>query len=193
MGLSQSSHTGVEVPKLKAGDIIMTRAKKNWFTNFFLKFIQYGGGGDPARFTHVSCMIAPNMLIEAQAKVVKRDMIQVKKYMAKKAYRIVRKDDLSDEDAAGIAERLNSKLGEKFSLVTIFWQFWDNLFRTNWFTATLNRSNSIVCSSLIAMAWQDQIGLKFNKRDWFSVEPDDVDDETQKEGWTVISEKVEGV
>jgi len=41
------------------------------------------------------------------------------------------------------------------------------------------------------MAWQDQIGLKFNKRDWFSVEPDDVDDETQKPGWTVISERIE--
>jgi len=193
MGLSQSSYTGVEVPKLKAGDIIMTRAKKNWFTDFFLKFIQYGGGGDPARFTHVSCMVSPNMLIEAQMKVVKRDMLQVKKYMAKKAYRIVRKDDLSDKDAEGIAARLNKELGKKFSLVTIFWQFWDNLFKTNWFTGTLNRSNSIVCSSLIAMAWQDQIGLRFNGRDWFSVEPDDVDDETQKEGWTVVSEKVEGV
>jgi len=106
MGLSQSSYTGVEVPKLKAGDIIMTRAKKNWFTDFFLKFIQYGGGGDPARFTHVSCMVSPNMLIEAQMKVVKRDMLQVKKYMAKKAYRIVRKDDLSDKDAEGIAAPL---------------------------------------------------------------------------------------
>lgn len=189
MGLSQSSYTGVEVPKLKAGDIIMTRGQNNWFSDLFLKFIQWGGGGDPARFTHVSCMISPNMLIEAQSRVVKRDMLQVKKYMSKKVYRIVRKDDLSDEDATGIAERLEEKLGEKFSVMTIFWQFWDNLLRTNWFTATLNRSNSIVCSSLIAMAWQDQIGLKFNKRDWFSVEPDDIDDETQKSGWTVISER----
>jgi hypothetical protein len=193
MGLSQSSYTGVEVPKLKAGDIILTRAKSNWFINFFLKFIQYGGGGDPARFTHVSCMIAPNMLIEAQMRVVKRDMLQVKRYMSKKAYRIMRKDDLTDEDAAGIVVRLSNELGNKYSLATIFWQFMDNLFRTNWFTGTLNRSNGIVCSSLIAKAWQDQIGLRFNGRDWFSVEPDDVDDETQKPGWTVMSEKVEGV
>jgi len=138
-------------------------------------------------------MVSPNILIEAQMKVVKRDMLQVKKYMAKRAYRIVRKDDLSDEDAEGIAVRLNKELGKKFSLVTIFWQFWDNLFKTNWFTGTLNRSSGIVCSSLIAKAWQDQIGLRFNGRDWFSVEPDDVDDETQKPGWTVLSEKIEGV
>jgi hypothetical protein len=138
-------------------------------------------------------MIAPNMLIEAQMRVVKRDMLQVKRYMSKKTYRIMRKDNLTDEDAAGIAMRLSKELGSKFSLATIFWQFMDNLFRTNWFTGTLNRSNGIVCSSLIAMAWQDQIGLRFNGRDWFSVEPDDVDDETQKPGWTVISEKVEGV
>jgi len=192
MGLSQS-YTGIEVPKLKAGDIILTRAKKNWFTDLFLKLIQYGGGGDPARFTHVSCMVAPNMLIEAQMKVVKRDMLQVKKYMSKRAYRIVRKNDLSDGDAAGIAERLHWELGRKFSLATIFWQLCDNLFRTNWFTGTLNRSSGIVCSSLVAKAWQDQVGLRFNGRDWFSVEPDDVDDETQKSGWTALSEKVEGV
>lgn len=193
MGLSESLYTGIEVPKLKAGDIIMTRAKKNWFIDLFLKLIQYGGGGDPARFTHVSCMVSPNMLIEAQMRVVKRDMLQVKKYMSKRAYRIVRKDDLTDEEGIGIAIRLNNELGKKFSLMTIFWQFLDNIFKTNWFTGTLNRSSGIVCSSLIAKAWQDEIGLKFNDRDWFSVEPDDVDDETQKSGWTVISEKVEGV
>ena len=180
----------VVVPPLKAGDIILTRAKDNWVVKLFLKLIKYGGGGDPARFTHVSCMVAPDMLIEAQMRVVKRDINQVKKYMNKKAYRIMRKKNLTNVDRAGISRRLNNELGKRYSLVTIFWQLLDNLFRTNWFTSTLNRSNSIVCSSLIAKAWQDQTGLKFNDRDWFSVEPDDIDDETQKEEWLVISEKV---
>jgi len=180
----------IVVPPLRAADIILTRGKDNWFIKLFLKFIQYGGGGDPARFTHVSCMVASDMLIEAQMRVVKRDINQVKKYMNKKAYKIVRKKSLSHEDFTGIAKRLNNELGKKYSIMTIFWQFWDNLFRTNWFTGTLNRSNGIVCSSLIAKAWQDEIGLKFNDCDWFSVEPDDIDDESQKEGWIVISGNV---
>lgn len=172
---------------MQCGDIVLMYSRKFlsraiiWALNFFQQ--------DDAYYSHVAIAVNDKEVTEALSHGIRKRSFEESASGAKR-YKIVRYKYLTDKQMFEIQERLLEKVNTNYNYWQIFLQLLDNMFNTNWFTRKLNfwKGELNICSSYVAWAYYKATGLKFNDVHWSSVEPDDIDDETEKNenDWEII-------
>jgi len=167
--------------KLDTGDIIFT-SKDSLIVKFMDLFQK-----DPVRWGH--CLLVKNSssAFEAKNSVRLVSLSEVFKRKRSKKYKIIRYKKLTNKDKSILIEACNTVVGKPYSWKRIFLQFLDHIFFTNKFSRMDKSFRNQVCSSLVAWSYSF-VEIKFNNIDWFSCEPDDIDDHyiNNMEGWKLL-------
>lgn len=157
---------------LKPGDIILTKGFKGivvWFLNLFQK--------DKVHYGHVSMVVSPSCIIEAGYKV---RLISIDNFFKKhKSFKIIRFKWLSFNSSTRLVTLIKSQLNVDYGWTRFLLQILDNVFHTNYFTKLDKSEENQICSSLVAWAYFEVLGINFNKVPWNSCEPDDIEDEVE--------------
>lgn len=156
--------------KLEPGDIILT-SKDSFIAQFMRNFQD-----DPVVYGH--CMMVANdgYVIETGFYGIKK--ITIDQFLKeRKHFKVIRPTCLTNmqlQDVVGVASLL---VGLKYSFKRMFLQLLDHLFFTNFFTSLDKDRQNQVCSTVVSYSYYVACGIKFNDVEWFSVEPDDIDDD----------------
>lgn len=163
--------------KLKPADIIITKDKDSLFSKAILTVLRFFQK-DKVKYQHVMMAVDDESCIEALWEVelnITRD-----RFGDFERYKIIRHKNLTDEQRENIVRRAKTLLGLKYSVLRICLQLLDQVFNTNWFTKRVKNPDQQICSSLVAWCYAVETGIKINSLNWAAVEPDDIDDETQR-------------
>jgi len=174
---------GDTIMDLKPADIILTRGR-----NILSKMILYVlrlFQDDPVNFNHVLMVCGENLGIEADKKIRYVDLDKI--FQKAAGYKIIRRIDLTDKQRKNIVKKTKFCLGQKYGYRRLVRQLFDQIFHTNWFTKNL-KSKKHICSGLIAWAYYVVCKIKFNDIGWRSVEPDDIEDCSDKRSnlWMIV-------
>jgi hypothetical protein len=168
--------------KLKPGDILLLSGWYPivWFLNLFQK--------DKVRYGHVAIVGYGGSVYEAAKRI---RMVKLESYFKfYKKCKAVSLRSVQPEDIYKIIQKIETKVGKKYGYKRFILQFIDNIFHTNWFTEQDRDENEQVCSSIVAWAYSEVLGIDFNNVPWESCEPDDIDDESENcpslwESWII--------
>lgn len=170
--------------KLQRGDVILMH-NKGYIGKLIVKILRFFQS-DEVNYSHVAIAVSESEVTEAAwSGIIMRSF---EKSIAKaQCVKVIRYKDLTENQKMWIEERALSKVGTDYNFYRLILQLFDNVFRTNWFTKTLKISNEWhICSTYVAWIYK-ALGIYFNETHWFSVEPDDIDDEVLKgEYWEQI-------
>jgi hypothetical protein len=147
---------------------------------------------DRVRFSH--CMVvtdpASDKCIEA-AVTVRR--CSLSKAIAKaRAAKVIRYQPSEDdpEGRAKVVDLAAARLGDHYGFLRLGLHLCNQVTGLKCFTNVFSGCEVVkaVCSSLAAEGWDKVYGVKFNGVDWQSVEPDDIDDESERvdSGWSTV-------
>lgn len=159
--------------KLLPADIIITKASKSLLSSVILKVLRLLQD-DKVKYQHAMLIIDDTTCIEALNKIEYNDPRE--RFKDFERYKIIRCKLLSEDLKQSIVKRAKTLEGFKYSYKRLVFQLLDQIFRTDWFTGGIKSEEEQICSSLVAWAYQKETGLKFNKVNWKSCEPDDIDD-----------------
>lgn len=170
--------------ELKTGDLILT--SKGSPIVMFMRFFQ----SDPILYGHAAVVKDSNGILEASWTL---RVTPLSEFLNKKRHRfrkILRYNKLTNEQSELLVKKMSEEIGKVFSFKRIFLQMFDQIFYTNWFTSLSKDRDSQVCSSYVAWGFYESCGIKFNDVDWYSCEPDDIDDHTldNPQDWTILEE-----
>ena len=167
---------------LKPGDILLLSGWYPivWFLNLFQR--------DKVRYGHVAIVGYSGAIYEAAEKIRISSLKSCLRFHKK--CKAVRLTSIQPEDVYQIIQKIETKVGQEYGYKRFLLQFIDNIFHTNWFTEQDKDENEQVCSSIVAWAYSEVMGIDFNNVSWESCEPDDIDDESEKypllwESWII--------
>jgi len=161
----------------KPADIIITREKSNLLSNSIIAVLRFFQS-DPVEYQHSMLVANQDTCIEANLKI--EMSILADRFEDLKKYKVLRHNNLTDEQREAIVNRAKTLLGKRYSFGRLFLQLLDQIFSTNYFTRRVKDPDQQICSSLIAWCYGRETGIKFNNLNWSAVEPDDIDDESLK-------------
>ena len=168
---------------IRTGDIILTSKESVvvWFMNLFQK--------DPCFWGHV--LVAKDDVKAWESYWTLRESDIEKAIKKRKYYKIIRKNDLTEEQKEEMREIAPDLLGYPYGVGRMFLQTLDHIFSTNWFTKLDDREYSQVCSSYGAWIFKKACDYEFNGVPWQSCDPDDIEDDQQlyPEKWSIVSER----
>jgi len=162
----------------KPADIIITREKSNLLSNSIIAVLRFFQS-DPVEYQHSMLVVNEDTCIEANLKIEMN--ILAERFEDLKKYKVLRHNDLTDEQRKAIVDRARTLLGKRYSFGRLFLQLLDQISGTNYFTRRVKDPDQQICSSLIAWCYDKETEIRFNKLNWSAVEPDDIDDESLKE------------
>jgi len=173
--------------KLEPADIIITKDKKSLFSRAILKVLRWMQD-DKVRYQHAMLVVDNNTCIEALWKIKYNDPRE--RFKDFERYKIIRCKLLTDDLKQAVVDKAKTRAGFSYGYKRLIAQLLDQIFKTDWFTGGIKSEDEQICSSLAAWAYQKKTGLKFNKIDWKSCEPDDIDDASilHPTVWTTILE-----
>jgi hypothetical protein len=173
--------------KLEPADIIITKDKKSWFSMAILKVLRWSQD-DKVKYQHAMLVVDDNTCIEALWKIKYNNTRE--RFKDFERYKIIRCGLLTEDLKQAVVKKAKTLEGFSYSYKRLILQLLDQLFHTDWFTGGLKSEDEQICSSLVAWAYQKTTGQKFNKIDWKSCEPDDIDDASINNPtvWTTILE-----
>ena len=173
--------------KLEPADVIITKANKSWFSAAILKVLRLLQD-DKVKYQHAMLIVDDNTCIEALNKIEFNNPRE--RFEDFERYKVIRCSLLSVHLKQAIVDRAKTLEGFKYGYKRLIFQLLDQIFKTDWFTGGIKSEEEQICSSLVAWAYQKETGLKFNKIDWKSCEPDDIDDASIKNPtvWNTILE-----
>lgn len=174
--------------KYQTGDIILVRNDIIWSECilYFMRMFQ----SDPVEYSHILIVVDEDIALNSNIHGL--HFVNIKEYFNKcNKYKVIRYKELTvceKEEMYHVCQILN---GIHYSKKRICLHILDHIFFTNKFTSMLKNSKDQVCSSSMAWIYWECVRIKFNNTDWYSVEPDDVDDETilHPYKWEVIEKK----
>lgn len=174
--------------KYQTGDIILVRNKLIWseFILYFMRTFQK----DPVEYSHILIAVDGDKALNSNIHGL--HFVNLKDYLNKcNRYKIIRYKEIAAGEMVEIYRVANILKGIGYSKKRIFLQILDHIFCTNKFTSMLQDPKDQVCSSSMAWIYWECLRFKFNNVDWYSCEPDDVDDETilNPDKWEVIETK----
>jgi len=171
---------------IQKGDIILSRTNSYFGRTVFavMNFFQR----DPVYFNHSLIAINSETGIESDLKIQKINISrELEKY---KNYKIIRYKKLSKKQAQSICHKVECLQGLPYSFLRAFFQLFDHIFYTNYFTRNYNNRQCHVCSSLIAWVYYVVCGINFNNVEWKSCDPDDIEDhQIINSDWECVGEK----
>lgn len=172
---------------LKPADILLVHTGASYGTLVLmaLKLFQK----DEVKFSHVLMAVDEETAIVAESRVRYRN---IDKYLSKvKSYKIVRNKNLTYEQRKSIVERSKKLFNLRYGVSRIVLQFFDHILDTNFFTKWLKDKKIQICSTVPSWSYYVAAGIEFNGLPWQCVEPDDIDDFSEKRPdlWEVIAEK----
>lgn len=172
------------IPKLMAGDVILSRSQ-TWLSRKIRLFEKWRSGG--SRFSHALLALGELTekpeVIEALWKVTRNSL---EKYSDQEIV-IYRKKNLTQGQRNEIALKCVSVERSTYGIMKIPLLALDAMFRTYWFSQHLGFSNFKVCSELIAWAYDEVLNESVFGCNWRSVSPDVIDDYCiQTQEWEMI-------
>lgn len=173
---------------LQPGDIVLMRTK-NIFGDIIVDFLRKTSlKTDVVNYGHVGMMMENNQLLEAHytIRVIPFDDSKYKHY---KIIRHKAVDTFLSFRLMNIGRRF---IGQSYGYTRLAAEFFDDIFRTKYFSKLLrNKTNEQICSSLVAYIYQVVLGKQINGLDWYTIDPDDFDDDLEKNSneWTIIIDK----
>ena len=173
--------------KLEPADIIITKDRKSWFSSAILKVLRWSQD-DKVRYQHAMLVVDDKTCIEALWKIEYNNPRE--RFEDFERYKIIRCSLLKEDRKQAVVNRAKTKKNFKYSWKRLIAQLLDQLFKTDRFTGGIKSEDEQICSSLVAWAYQKETGLNFNKVNWKSCEPDDIDDASIKNPavWKTIYE-----
>lgn len=161
------------IPKLLAGDIILSRQDK-----FFSRVIRWFGKQKTgeAGYSHAAMALGELTLepavIESLFRVVQSPLT---KYEGQEIV-VYRMKSIDQMTRNRIAARALSVSNEGYGVLKIPLFAMDSVFKTYWFTSTFGVSSFKVCSNLIAWSYEKVLSRLPFGIGWRSVSPDGIDD-----------------
>jgi uncharacterized protein YycO len=168
-----------------AGDIVL--ANKKSLIVWFMRIFQ----SDPVDWGHVLIYLGNNMFIENSfpfIRIIDIDYFK-KRY---EHYKWFSYKNMTTEKSNELTELFESKLCKPYSYTRIILQMFDHLFNTNFFTGFLKNDDKQICSSFVAWGYNKIFGVDFNNVNWYSCDPDDIDDHCSNNSDWVLSGEVNG-
>lgn len=170
---------------LKNGDIIFT-SKKSIIAKL-MAFLQK----DEVKWGHVGVIDADRNEIVHAIGASGVSAMSIDKFIKKyKVFKIIRMTNMTEDIGSRIISTARKVLGIKYSWFRIFMQTLDHVFHTDLFTALYQSNRYQVCSSFVAWAYYSIIKIRFNNVDWYSCDPDDIEDHSilYKYDWEIVYE-----
>jgi len=171
--------------KLKTGDIILTSKKHSPFLKA-MRFFQK----DFVLYSHTLIVKDEYFAYEAKGRI---RITNIKEVLDNcDAYLIVRKKNFTKYKKELMIRLLKDLVGRPYSYKRLFLQVLDNVFHTNKFTRLLKSIDNQICSSLVAWVYYVLFEIKFNNKNWYSADPDDLHDELSinKNDWFIIDQDI---
>ena len=172
----------------QTGDIILTRSGSLYGETilYFMRVFQ----DDPIHYSHCLIVIDENYALDTD--INKLHIVKINDVLSNsRKYKVIRYNDITEEQIKKVYRLAKSLDGLPYSKKRIILQLLDHIFGTDKFTGLLKSKKDQVCSSLVAWIYHTVIKINFNGVEWYSAEPDDIDDETYLniKKWTTIREK----
>jgi hypothetical protein len=158
---------------IKPFDILLVNSKS--ILSFIIQKISEFFSKDPVNYTHVGIVMPNYKIIEASSQIKETELGDFLKN--RQSIKIIRYHHHSDKSYIRLTVMIKSLLGYNYGYFRLFLQLLDQVTNTNIFTSLIKHKTEQVCSSFIAWAYYCVYGVKFNKVDWYSCEPDDIEDE----------------
>ena len=174
--------------KYQTGDIILTRNDIIW-SECILHFMRTFQK-DPVEYSHILTIVDEDTALNSNIHGLY--FVDLKKYLNKcNKYKIIRYKELTFGEKEEIYHVCQILKGIHYSKKRICLHILDHIFFTNKFTSVQQDPKDQVCSSSMAWIFWECLRIKFNNVDWYSVELDDVDDESilNPDKWEIIKEK----
>lgn len=173
--------------KLLPADIILVKNRKGLFGKAILAVMNFFQD-DLVEYQHIMLAINDKECVEALFKV--KVSITRDRFKGFSKYEIIRCDSLTEAQRRAIANQAEDLVGLRYSVLRVFLQLFDQTFNTNYFTKRIKDPNQQICSSLVAWCYSSITGMKFNRVNWASCEPDDIADhvEGNSDTWHTILE-----
>jgi hypothetical protein len=167
--------------KLETGDIIFT-AKGSLVVKFMRLFQK-----DPVFWGHVLIVKDSETAWEASTRLKETNIEW--KLAREPSWKIIRNRHLGESHKEIMREVAPKLLGRPYGAFRIVLQILDHVFKTDWFTRRVNYKHLQVCSSYVAWIYWLSCKHRFNKVEWQSCEPDDIEDDqlSNPHIWKVIA------
>lgn len=164
--------------KFEPADIILVH-RDHWFNNSIalaLRIFQR----DKVNFSHVILSCGGCRAIELGGFPGCVREIDINSSLSKyDSYLVIRRSGISYDEKIRIVKKASKCLGKSYNHIRIIAQLLDQIFRTNRFTKITGHSRKHICSSFVAWAYYVVCRVIFNGIKWYSVEPDDIEDEVE--------------
>jgi hypothetical protein len=172
----------------QTGDIILIRTGSLYGESilYFMRVFQR----DPIHYSHCLIMIDENYALDTD--INKLHIVKINDILKNcKKYKVIRYNEITEEQIKKMYKVAKNLDGLSYSKKRIILQVLDNIFGTNKFTRLLKSKKDQVCSSMVAWIYHTIVKINFNDVEWYSTDPDDIDDESllNIKKWTTIREK----
>jgi len=174
--------------KYKTGDIILVEAGLLsrlviWFQNLL------------SRDKNDKITKGHSLLVRNETEAYEFDLdiyiVNIEEYLKTcSSYKIFRYKYLTYDKKESLIKIMDRMIGLKYGWKRFLSQILDQIFFTNRFTKNCKDKLIQVCSSVDAWIFYILLRYRFNNVDWYSCEPDDIDDHcSNSEDWILVEEK----
>jgi hypothetical protein len=169
---------------IQCGDIVLASFKSSPILRA-MKLLQ----PDDVTYSHILLAKEQNIVYEARTDIKEIDFSYImNKY---ENIKVVSYKLITDKDKEIIKRLLKDLIGRPYSYLRLFYQLLDHLTGSTYFTSRLKDPGNQICSSLVSWIYYVLFEIKFNNKNWYSTDPDDIDDEVNKDDklWHVVYKK----
>jgi hypothetical protein len=163
--------------KFKPADIILVHDSR-WLIGRAIKWVLNLFQKDEVYFSHALMACDERIGIEAggfPGEIREIDLLD--KLTNCNSYMILRRTDLTDGQRELIVNKARKCLGQSYGYIRLFAQLFDQAFGTNRFTRLTGHCRRHICSTFVSWSYYVICKIEFNALKWFSVEPDDFEDD----------------
>jgi hypothetical protein len=146
------------------------------------------GTQQEVRFYHAGMLVDDLRVIEQQD-IVELELITAA--FLNKPHIVYRNPRLSETERNKLVTFAKLEIGEKYDIILIFGKLFTWLTGLGFFTKLVQGIDREICVTRVAKWYQKVVGIAFGKTTWHEVTTDVIDDWCKKDGWEIVSIKLE--